>query len=207
MKKSLLIFSLFTSLLLVWCGTPSQNPDCATGDVCTIPTINSQQTSVTGVAEQVIQAIKNQEFATLANLASANGVRFSPYENVKPTSDIVLTTQQITNALSISAAYNRWVADGSGEPINLWIGQYRAKYVYDVDFATASSQLRNQPQQRGNIINNIFTIYTGKQIVEYHFTGFDPQYEGIDRRSLRLVFWQENGKWKLIWVVHGQRTI
>jgi hypothetical protein len=81
--------------------------------------ITGQQTSLTGVAEQTIQAIKTQDFAILTTLASANGVRFSPYENVKPSTDIILSTGQIANALSISAAYTRGTADGSGLPINL----------------------------------------------------------------------------------------
>ena len=215
MKKSLLIIVFFaSSLFLTWCNILEQTSSCGTGNVCTLPTTGNQQTissgqqtSLTGVAEQTIQAIKNKEFATLADLASTNGVRFSPYENIHTGSDIVLSTQQLTNALSISAAYTRGNYDGSGEPISLWIGQYRAKFVYDVDFANAPSQLRNQPQQRGNTINNIFTVYTGKQIIEYHFTGSDPQYQGMDWKSLRLVFWQENNQWKLIGVVHGQRSI
>gem|GEM_PF-6875193 len=31
--------------------------------------------------------------------------------------------------------------------------------------------------QRGNTINNIFDVYTGKEIVDYHFPQIDPQYE------------------------------
>jgi hypothetical protein len=57
------------------------------------------------------------------------------------------------------------------------------------------------------VINNIATVYTGKQVIEYHFNGIDPQYSGMDWTSLYLVFDQENGAWKLIGVVHGQRTI
>lgn len=207
MKKPLLLFPLFASLFLFWCGMVTPNTDCTTGDVCILSTITGQQISLTGVAQQTIQAIKTQDFETLARLASASGVRFSPYENIKIETDIILSTQQIVNALSISAAYTRWTSDGSGFPINLWIGQYREKFVYDVDFANAPVQQRNQIIQRWNIINNITTVYTGKQVIEYHFSWFNAEYEGMDRRSLFLVFDQENGVWKLIGVVHGQWTI
>lgn len=207
MKKLLLILPLFASLLLLWCGTSNPNAECETGDVCPLPEITGQQASLTGVAEQTIQAIKTQDFATLATLASVNGVRFSAYEHVNATTDIVLSIQQIANALTISAAYTRWNYDGSGEPISLWIGQYWAKFVYDVDFATAPIQQRNQVVQRGNVINNIANVYAGKQIIEYHFNGFDAQYDGMDWKSLYLIFGQENWEWKLIGVVHGQRTI
>jgi len=30
-------------------------------------------------------------------------------------------------------------------------------------------------------------------VVEYHFPGIDPQYGGLDWRSLRLVFQQSGG--------------
>lgn len=210
MKKLFLILPFFASLFLFWCWTVNPNADCETGNACPLPTISGQQilpTTLTGVAQATIQAIKTQDFATLATLASASGVRFSPYEHVNLSTDIVLSTQQIVNALSISAAYTRWAFDGSGLPISLGIGQYRAKFVYDVDFAAAPVQQWNQITQRGNIINNITSVYAGKQVIEYHFDKIDPKYEGIDRRSLYLVFDQENGAWKLIWVVHGQRTI
>ncbi|MEI8091096.1 MAG: hypothetical protein WCG98_02345 [bacterium] len=65
-----------------------------------------RQTDLTGVVQRTIQAIKTQDFVTLGAVASANGVRFSPYENVKNT-DVILSKQQIINALSISASYTR----------------------------------------------------------------------------------------------------
>ena len=210
MKKLFFIVPFVASLFLLWCWTVNPNTNCETGVSCPLPTITGQQTlptTLTGVAQATILAIKTQDFATLASLASANGVRFSPYENVKPSTDIILSTGQIANALSISAAYTRWTADGSGLPINLWIGQYRAKFVYDVDFAAAPVQQWNQVVQHGNIVNNITSVYASKQVIEYHFNQIDPQYQGIDRKSLYLIFDQENGAWKLIGVVHGQRTI
>lgn len=217
MKKLFLILPFFASLFLLWCGTINPNADCETGVSCPLPTISGQQdtlsgdqmkrqTDLTGVVQRTIQAIKTEDFITLGAVASANGVRFSPYENVK-TTDVVLSKQQIINALSISASYTRWSYDGSGMPIDLWIGQYRTKFVYDVDFATAPYQVWNQVIQRGNTTNTIATFYANYQVKEYHFPGFDPQYSGIDRKSLWLIFGDENGIWKLIWVVHGQRTI
>jgi len=54
-----------------------------------------------------MQAIKNKDFATLATLTSASGVCFSPYENVDPATDVVLTTGQIANAMLLSKAFTR----------------------------------------------------------------------------------------------------
>jgi hypothetical protein len=71
----------------------------------------------------------------------------------------------------------------------------------------APEKYENQKFDRGNIINNAFDVYNGKQLFEYYFSGFDAQYEGMDRKSLILVFDQENNEWKLIGVIHNQRTI
>jgi hypothetical protein len=43
-------------------------------------------------------------------------------------------------------------------------------------------------------------------MVEYHFTGFEPDYGGLDWRSLRLVFMQDGDEWFLIGIVHDEWT-
>jgi hypothetical protein len=43
--------------------------------------------------------------------------------------------------------------------------------------------------------------------MEYHFSGFEAQYEGMDWESLRLVFIQEDSTWYLVGIVHDEWTI
>jgi hypothetical protein len=43
--------------------------------------------------------------------------------------------------------------------------------------------------------------------IEYYFSGFDPQYGGMDWRSLRLVFIKDSNNWYLAAIVHGEWTI
>jgi hypothetical protein len=43
-------------------------------------------------------------------------------------------------------------------------------------------------------------------IVEYYFPGFDPQYGGMDWRSLKLVFSQADGSWNLAGIIHDEWT-
>lgn len=83
-------------------------------------------------------------------------------------------------------------------PIDLGIGQYFEKFVNDADYANAPEIVSNQSTQRGNTINNIAQIYSGKQWVDFYFSGFDPQYEGMDWKSLTLVFDEVDGQWYLI---------
>jgi hypothetical protein len=43
--------------------------------------------------------------------------------------------------------------------------------------------------------------------VEYHFSGFDKKFEGMDWASLKLVFENSNNEWYLVGIVHDQWTI
>ena len=41
----------------------------------------------------------------------------------------------------------------------------------------------------------------------YDVTGFEPEYEGIDWKSLTLVFEKDSGDCYLVGIIHGQWTI
>ena len=56
-------------------------------------------------------------------------------------------------------------------------------------------------------MNNIADAYEGKQRVEFYLSGFDPQYEGMDWKSLTLVFDQVDGQREVIGIIHNQWTI
>ncbi len=43
--------------------------------------------------------------------------------------------------------------------------------------------------------------------IEYHFSGFEEEYGGMDWVSLRLVFVQEGGQWYLVGLVNDRWTI
>lgn len=206
MKKIFILITLFSfGLLLTWCGKQSAET-CSIDEWFSCET-NSWTLDLTGTIDAVINAIKNQDLITLSTFVSDRWLRLSPYEYVNTGTDVVLSTGEVYNGLALSRSFMRGSYDGSGEPIDLWIGQYREKFVYDVDFLTAPEIYHNQKFERGNIINNIFDVYTGKEIIEYHFPQIDPQYEWMDRRSLYVVFEYIGGQRYLIGIIHGQRTI
>jgi hypothetical protein len=84
---------------------------------------------------------------------------------------------------------------------------YYARFVYDVDFAQPEVVGFDETVGRGNTINNIATVYPLAVTVEYHFEGFDPQYAGLDWRSLRLVLEEYGGDWVVVGIVHDEWTI
>lgn len=170
--------------------------------------IKTEQQPVLNRAMAVVNLLKQKDMAGLAPyIHPAKGVRFSPYASVNLQRDLVFTLKQLPALFSNSQKYDWGIYDGSGEPINLTFNDYYGKFVYDVDFARPHMIGNNRQIGKGNSINNIAEAYPGDVFVEFHFSGFDPKYNGMDWRSLRLVFEEVNGAWYLIGIVHDQWTI
>jgi hypothetical protein len=60
---------------------------------------------------------------------------------------------------------------------------------------------------RGNTLVNLGELFSGARVIEYHFPRFDSQYDGIDWKSLYLVFVEEEGGLFLRAIAHGEWTI
>jgi len=97
--------------------------------------------------------------------------------------------------------------DGTGDPIGLTPAQYCQRFIYDRDYTQAREVSYNRPLGQGNSLNNSLAVYPRAAIVEYHFPGFDPQYGGMDWRSLRLVFERKGRAWYLVGIIHAEWTI
>ena len=166
--------------------------------------------TVAARAAQVVLALKGRNLAELSGLVHPDkGVRFSPYTYVQAAEggDLVFSATQIPGLWSDSTIYHWGVYDGSGEPIDLSFRAYFERFVYDVDFARPDVVGFDQTVGQGNTINNIAEVYPEAIVVEYHFEGFDPQYAGMDWRSLRLVLEQNGDTWYLVGIVHDEWTI
>ncbi len=165
-------------------------------------------------AAQAILAVRDHDLVELAALVHpVKGVTFSPYTYVRPLqgapgeADLVFSPAQLRDLWGDPAVYHWGMYDGSGEPIDLTFQEYYARFVYDVDFAQPEVLGFDETIGRGNTINNIAEVYPNGVTVEYHFEGFDPQYDGLDWRSLRLVLEESEGVWYLVGIVHDEWTI
>jgi len=161
-------------------------------------------------AAQAVMALKDGDMQALSLLVHpAKGVRLSPYATVQTgtAGDLVFTASQVTGLMADTTVFHWGLYDGSGNPIDLTFRQYYEEFVYDADFAQPDVLGFDQVVGQGNSIDNIATAYPNGVMVEYHFEGFDPQYAGMDWRSLRLVFEEEAGIWYLVGIVHDQWTI
>ena len=169
--------------------------------------------AVAARAAQAILALKGKDLQILAGWVHPDqGVRFSPYTYVRAApgsaggQDLVFTAAQVRGLWSDPTVYNWGTAAGSGEPIELTFRDYYEQYVYDVDFARPDVLGLGETVGTGNTINNIGEVYPEAIPVEYHFEGFDPQYAGMDWRSLRLVLEEAAGTWYLVGIVHDEWT-
>lgn len=164
-------------------------------------------TAVEKRGEKILTALKNNDMEILSTYVHPiKGVRFSPYTNIKD-SDLVFLPEMVKTGPALSRTFIWGAYDGYGEPIDLPFGQYFEKFVYDHDYLNAEKKSVNEPIGSGNMINNIAEFFPNTTILEYHFSGFDPQYEGMDWASLKLVLEKYNDEWYLIGVVHDGWTI
>ncbi|MEM7114101.1 MAG: hypothetical protein AAF614_16825 [Chloroflexota bacterium] len=158
-------------------------------------------------AAAMIYAIKTQNYAALSTYAHPQkGVRFSPYTYVRE-EHTVLTSAQISSLGSDATIYLWGYFDGLGTPIELSFADYYLGFIYDVDFFRPHNIGFNSFIGYSNTINNISEVYPDAVTVEYHFNGFEPRYEGMDWRGLRLILEEQDGVWYLVGVVHSEWTI
>jgi hypothetical protein len=161
------------------------------------------QKAIGARADQAVGALKAQDLAKLATLVHpAKGVRFSPYLHVNTQQDVVLKADQLAS----KQVYTWGVHDGSGEPIKGTFADYYKKFIYDLDFAAAPKVGWGEILGKGTIVDNVKEAYPEGVFVEYHFPGVDAKYQGMDWRSLRLIFEREGQQWYLTGIMHGQWT-
>lgn len=159
-------------------------------------------------ALDVMDIIKNGDMVLLADyIHPSKGVRFTPYPYIDIQHNLVFTAQEVSNLMDDDEIKNWGEYDGSGEPIDLTFSDYYDKFIYDKDFINAHIIGNNTAIGQGNTVNNMTDAYPDGHFTEFHFTGFDAQYEGIDWESLTLVFEESDGIYYLVGVVHGQWTI
>jgi hypothetical protein len=170
--------------------------------------------AVAARAAEAILALRDHDLEALAGMVHpVKGVTFSPYTYVRPLqgtpgeADLVFSPDQLRSLWSDPTIYHWGTYDGSGEPIDLTFRDYYARFVYDVNFARPQVVGFGETVGQGNTINNIAEVYPDGVTVEYHFEGLDPQLEGMDWRSLRLVLEELDGTWYLVGIVHDQWTI
>lgn len=184
-----------------------------------VPTINTvdsalikqQRDSVLlSLTNEVLTVIKHKKYDSLALfIHPVEGVRFSPNAFIDTASNVLFTAEAFKK--EVQAKKQRKIIwgdyDGSGDPISKTIDEYFKVFVYDVDFLLPETRKVNEFIGGSNSQNNLLVVYDGYDFTESHFSGFDKKFDGMDWRSLRLVFKMKDGKYFLVGVIHDEWTI
>lgn len=166
-----------------------------------------KQAELKDIGQKVVEILRERDLRSLAEwIDPEQGLRFSPYSYINKDSDLIFKADELptfndTNKLLWGSE------DGSGDPIELTFRDYYDKFVYKYDFADAPNVSVNKIMGLGNAEFNGTEIYPNASYIEFHFPGFDKEFDGMDWQSLVLVFVPYNEEWKLTAIVHGQWTI
>ncbi|WP_438432086.1 hypothetical protein [Gorillibacterium sp. sgz500922] len=193
-------------------GTPSASASpVATAVTPEEPPVEGQPPTAREAATTVLRALKAGDLEQVAAWVHPDkGVRFSPYASVQPDKDQVIKREELAGLKKDSTKRLWGQYDGSGEDIRLSYAEYHKKFVYDADFLTKGKLSVNEVQKTGNTKSNLSEVYPPEHysFVEFHIAGIDKSLEGMDWRSLRLVFEKmDGGDYALVGIVHDQWTI
>ena len=159
------------------------------------------------LGQTALSAIKSYRYDQLQKIIHPDlCLRFSPYSYLN-SSNLTFCGSEIDLAAASEDLLIWGSYDGTGNPINLSFEDYHEEFVYDQDYFHSPIVGYNTEVSSGNSLNNIQEIFPDGMMIEYYFPGFDPQYGGLDWRSIRLVFVQHGMDWYLTAIIHGEWTI
>lgn len=209
MKKIISIISIsLLSLLLFSCGQVEP-----TDDIIEVPitdndslVVENQTKDLIELSKNILTAIKGENWSTFASyIHPIKGVRFSPYAHIDTNKQVILNMMDFATTISDKKLWGFY--DGRGNEILLTTKEYFKEFVYNVDFLNAEQIKQDSLIGSGNSLNNLKDVYPNHHFVEFYFSGFNPEYEGMDWQTLRLVFEEYEKNYYLIGIIHDQWTI
>lgn len=165
-------------------------------------------TTIAALADSILHLLKNRDYTHFAHfIHPQSGVRFSPYGIVDTAKNKRLSAQELIELTKNKKPIKWGTFEGTGESINLIVDDYFKRFVYDVDFINAEKRSINKVIGADSTSNNIASIYPGSDFVQFYFSGFKKQYQGMDWKSLVLVFSKKDSKRFLVGIIHNQWKI
>ncbi|SJM36692.1 hypothetical protein A1019T_00655 [Psychrobacter pasteurii] len=207
------LLGILATCLLISACTPSATVDGQTGsnnvpDTTQNSSEQSKQTQILQQAKQIQGYLATDNYQALTpHIHPTKGVRFSMYAYVQQETDKVFSREQFATYLQQSRIKFTWgTKDGVGDLyittlpdfLNSWV----AAEQYDFKGATF-----NKFQGSSNSLNNLKEVYPNADFVEFYHSGKNPEYAGMDWRSMRLVFEEYQGKYYLVAIVNDQWTV
>lgn len=197
-----------TGLLRHWPMAPLGAAN-ATG-VSSPPTAAPEESGSAQLLRQggrVLEAIKRQDYQTLSQLVHPErGVTFTPFSTVDQEGDLTFTAGELAGAADNHTLYVWGISTGVGDPIELTLADYFARYVFPVDYTAAPLIGINHVSATGNSLENVAEAYPQGLFLEYYFPGQEGS-GGLDWSALKLVFESYEGRLCLVGIIHSEWTI
>ncbi len=214
-RATLNFLSLYCLLAMLIACSPRKNADpeivAPTVDSTSSPLqpADAPDSAILNLSAKILAVLRSKDYQQIATyIHPEDGVRFSPYGFVDTAHDLRFTPAAFSETLQKKASAKLlWgFYDGTGDSIRLTVRQYFAKFVYDVDFLNAEKTSLDSIIGRGNSLINLPKVYPNAVFTESHFSGFDKKYDGMDWRSLRLVYKKKEQQFYLVGIIHDQWT-
>ncbi|AIQ32999.1 MULTISPECIES: hypothetical protein [unclassified Paenibacillus] len=195
--------------------TPLQTPNPTTvqSPASSTPSAPSteegQPPDILEAAATVITALKEKDMDQLADwVHPERGIRFSPFAYVDTANDLVFTKDEVDTLLEDPAKRVWRLFEGTGEVIELNFADYYKWYIYDADFEQDAGIAVNKELRKEQTSGNLNEVYpeANHDFVEYYIGGLDLAEEGMDWRSLYLVFETNGDDHALVGIIHDQWT-
>jgi hypothetical protein len=201
-------------LLLVSCAAPDVTAPSGTTVNQVEDAENAEPVGVSAVqdtpftmSDTVMTAVRDGDLETLSEFVHPeHGLRFAPMGRLTA-DDQVFSAAEVASLFDDETVYVWGSYDGSGFPIELTPQDYWQEFVYSQDFLNAERVTYSQRFLSTTWQDDSLERYTDALVVEYHFSGFDPQYGGMDWESLFLVFQEHDGAWYISAIMYDQWRI
>lgn len=192
---------VFILLLSVSCSNPSNK----TRKEEPLPT---KKENLLVLSNSLLTNLNSGDFSAFVNLVHPiKGVRFSPYGHVNINETPVFSANELNNYFIRPDSLFFGFDDGTGDSIRLDLRTYIKDYILTPNYLKSTEISINQVHKTGNAPMNMADAFPNSDFIEYYFSGFDKQYDGMDWKALRLVWENYNNKWYLVGIVRACWTI
>lgn len=166
---------------------------------------SEEEASLLDLGSHITLSLKKKDYLEFSKyIHPTKGVRMSPFAFIDVERDQVLQASDFSDIYQVKLWGHQ---DGTGDAIQMSIGEYLDKRVYNADYVWPEERGFNKFIGGGNSINNLMEVYPNHDFIEYHFSGIDPSLQGMDWCSLRLVFEKHQEQQYLVACIRDQWTI
>ena len=202
--KKLWILVLMSSLSLMLLGCNINTPD---DDMWEYIDVIQEEFDISTSSESVIMILEDNQLLNLVEwIHPEKWIRFSPYTYIDVEEHNVLFSGDIVN--NTDQTYIWGHTDWKWDAIEMSISEYITTYVGNVDYIWSADEiLIDYETMRWNNLNNINEVYSDSTYIEYYISGFEPQYEGMDWKSITIVFEEFEWAYYVVGIINWSWTI